>query len=284
MATTALLVEYLVSGVLSLFGLVILVYGYQGNWEFLNFSNIITEDMDKWIFAGYGVIISLSYGLGILVESVALNMLEWLHKGIKESRKKRFTEKYLKKTGLLISFNIDEEKSYTSAMRYYVLKRDASLFREIEGQHTRMRLTRVMFLLTLLMFLAISLRVFSIFQLYHAIIILLISIFILMVNGIFIMHIFSGISIKNPFTNKLLNKKWFEFTIVFELFFIIILIYIQYNNIPSSSYTIKTLLSVLFGVIGFFIVNFYAVIYRFDRFCSTIERTFVTLFYKELPQ
>jgi hypothetical protein len=157
------MVEYLISGILFLVALIILAISLFPNGGFPFFSKAFgfPSCLTNPILL-IPILASIAYGFGILSELIALNAVEWVHKKIKRDRLDKFVD-----SNPLISKNgpIDLEeikrlkKGYTGVMRFYVLMKNPTLYNEIESQHTRLRITRVLFLFEIILFLSIGRQV-----------------------------------------------------------------------------------------------------------------------------
>jgi hypothetical protein len=161
MKTTAVIVEFLISGILFLLALLFLAMSLFPGMLSLDFLK--TNKLDSWMFIIIPVLLSVAYGFGILAELIALNIFESKHKKIRGKRLDDFIDSNKK---LLLKSPIDfntinkktcnnEKAKLMGLMRFYVLHKDPVLYHEIELQHFRLRLVRVLFLCMLILIFAV---------------------------------------------------------------------------------------------------------------------------------
>jgi hypothetical protein len=279
MKTTSLLVEYLVAGALGFLGLLILVYGLEGKEIFHSIALInIYKINNNWINIISGLMIAFCYGMGIIFESACRNGLEWMHKGIKKARYSNFSKDHESKINGLPE-NLKNElikkgyKVYTSLLRYYILRENKLLYEEVEAQHMRMRLTRVMLFLSAMLFISLSMRMYD--ELRETLMIISrmgipLAVLILLSNFILIIQIFKlGHSKGCGNIKKICNIIFVSELLLYSI--VSCCLYITHlAGIP--------LIALIWtGSVIVLLINFYAVIYRFDRYCYTIERAFSIL-------
>ena len=184
MKTTLIMVEYLISGILFLLALTILAISWFPD-ELLPFFSKSYE-LPLWFANSYlliPIVISLAYGFGILSELIALHLVESVHKKINRKRLDKFVDLFpliLEEGPIELS---ELKKEYTGVMRFYVLMKNPTLYNEIESQHTRLRITRVLFLFELMLFISIGYLIFR--NLTVEVVVLLVIIILLMIATYF---------------------------------------------------------------------------------------------------
>lgn len=159
MKTTTLILEYLVTGIITLIALFYILYVVCPKHEVLLLESIIKE------FAGMGnlfliILLSISYCLGIAIETSALSVFEnILHKRSVERLPQYYkeNEEILKLSPFFEGINFlaiseKQARKIYGQLRFVVLSKDANLYKEIESQISRMRLIRVLFILEFIFF------------------------------------------------------------------------------------------------------------------------------------
>jgi hypothetical protein len=173
MKTTALIIEFLVGGMLFLFSIFFLAYCLDTQtidnlYEFF-------QNYKKYAILITMLVTALSYALGIIVEPIARIIFEnlmqifickkrfikYITKHQKNIKHSPILKRYeLKKLENIKSFQ--KFKSYLSAMgemRFYVLMNSERLYSEIESQLNRLRLIRVLVLVEIVLLISLILKV-----------------------------------------------------------------------------------------------------------------------------
>jgi len=164
MKTTAMMIEFLIAGVMMLFSLIVLALSFFPD-SVMNLAYWI-RFQHKWMNNLPFIIlvfVSISYSFGIFIESFALHLFEPTMKRIQRNRFDHFIQavekinkKYLKKPVDLVDIQANPDRSFTGMVRYYVLQKNPLLYSEIEMQHHRLRLSRVFCLFSAIILLGIG--------------------------------------------------------------------------------------------------------------------------------
>ncbi len=169
MKTTAIMIEILVAGVLILLALFLLAGSLfpSDMQSFLNDINKPAHWLAKTPFLILiFIFISVVYGLGLLFEFIGLISVEWLLDIIK---RRRIDNYYTKENELVSNKPIlnkfqksDSNKikaSYHGEMRYYVRMKSSELYSIIEKELNWLRLTRVLFIVELILLAGIVVKI-----------------------------------------------------------------------------------------------------------------------------
>jgi hypothetical protein len=220
MKTTAIMIEFLVAGLLVLLALFLFALSFFPGEMQLFFDQIGKAQHlpDKAPFL-IVIIISVAYGFGVLFEYIGVITFEWIHKIIKRKRIKDYydsNEPILTNNPIFKNYNSnalnqnDKKKgSFHGEMRFYVLKENSALYSEIELQLNRLRLIRVLFFVTVILLAAVLGQLFLKFTVGK----LMLSLFILMIaffNVIAILHRFNQYCRAIERSFKMLNLKRLE--------------------------------------------------------------------------
>ncbi len=167
MKTTVLIVEFLVAGTLVVLAVgVFLSCFFQSEMQraltWLNQYQDLAAPLATIIF------VAIAYSVGVLLESIGLELFEWKLDEIKTERMKKYlkeNQKDLKNSSIFNEYAGDPEKiskdqavSWMGDMRFYVLMKSPTLYEEIESQINRLRLVRVSFLAEFILIVAVILR------------------------------------------------------------------------------------------------------------------------------
>jgi hypothetical protein len=218
MKTTAIMIEFLVAGLLVLLALFLLALSFFPT-EMQLFLDQINKSQHWLAKAPFliTVLISVAYGFGVLFEYLGVIAFEWKHEMIKRKRIDTYYKKndsILKNNPIFKDYksnasdqNNKKNGSYHGEMRFYVLKENSSLYSEIELQLNRLRLIRVLFFVTTILLIAILGQLFLKFTVGK----LMLSLFILMItffNVIAIRHRFNQYcrAIERSFKMLMLEK------------------------------------------------------------------------------
>lgn len=168
MKTTAILVEFLVGGILVMLALVVLTFSF-----FPDQTIELLDDLNQYQSLPMEILlttifIATAYAFGILSESIGLTIFEWKLNRIKYERFKKYLKKNqanLKKSPILQKYEKNISKVtkkeailYTSTMRYHVMMESEKLYQDILSQLHRMRLMRMFFLAEIILIVAVSWR------------------------------------------------------------------------------------------------------------------------------
>jgi hypothetical protein len=176
MKTTALIIEWLIGGVLVSLALVALAASFFPDevrliWSWLNrLPSVLAND------AVLATVFTASvYAVGVLSEFVGFTLFEPLLDQIKKEQFTRYLKanrETLMRSQILRGYNtipesisVHEASSRMGEMRFYVLMKSPELYSEIESQMNRFRLIRILFMVEAILGLAIArqlLRLFSI--------------------------------------------------------------------------------------------------------------------------
>ena len=154
MKTTALIIEYLVSGILLMAALLLLAYSIfpQDVQKFF----LLLKNSKELAFVISSVFAAIAYALGMLIEPIARIVFErLLHDRIEKERVAKYIEAHrtnLHKSSIFKKYKANnnipsakEAKSIIGEMRFYVLMQSSGLYDEIESQINRLRLIRILF-------------------------------------------------------------------------------------------------------------------------------------------
>lgn len=175
MKTTALIIEFLVGGMLFLFSIIFLSYCLDPQ----NIDNLYTffQNNKEYAILITMLVTALSYALGIIVEPISRIIFEnliqifickkRLIKYIKKHQKNIKHSPILKRYELSKLQNIKSRqnfKRFLSAMgemRFYVLMKSEALYSEIESQLNRLRLIRVLVLVEIVLFTSLIFQIIN---------------------------------------------------------------------------------------------------------------------------
>jgi len=162
MKTTAIMIEFLIVGVLVLLALFFLFVSLFPIETQLFFVKI--NESQPWLAkAPFFLIIfvSFAYGFGVLFDYIGFIAFEWLNNMVKKKRIKKYyklNESILKDSPILKDYkgnnkskNHEEESSYHGEMRFFVLMESPELYSEIELQLKRLKIIRVLFFVELIL-------------------------------------------------------------------------------------------------------------------------------------
>lgn len=167
MKTTALIIEWLVAGVLILLAVISLVFSLfpvetrELLAGFGRLSSLLTNEV---VLAT--IVTAIAYAVGVLSEFAGWIAFEWWLDRIKMSRLPKYLRRnhaILKQSLLLAEYlatppkalDLSTASALYGEMRFDVLMRSPRLYKEIESQINRFRLIRVLFLVELILFLAV---------------------------------------------------------------------------------------------------------------------------------
>jgi hypothetical protein len=167
MKTTAIMIEILVAGVLVLLALFLLAGSLfpSDMQSFLNDINKPGHWLEKTPFLIF-IFIPIAYGLGLLFEFIGLISVEWLLNIIKRRRIGEYYSKetqFVKDNPIFRDYKSDASKrireSYHGEMRFYVLLKSSELYSIIETELNWLRLTRVLFIVELILLAGIVVKI-----------------------------------------------------------------------------------------------------------------------------
>jgi len=178
MKTTALIIEFLVSGLLILFAVFSLFLSFKTE-ETLSILNIIIETYSEVLKSSIFALVfmAFAYSVGVVSEQFARSLFEWRLNQIKNKRLRVFKDSYARNINATGDLFFDH-----GSMRFYVLQNGNSLYEEISGQISRLRLVRVLFVTMLLVAIAVIWQLLSEPSALMALL-LLVLIALLFVNG-----------------------------------------------------------------------------------------------------
>jgi hypothetical protein len=151
MKTTEMMVEFLIAGILILCSVLFLTLSIFPDYTEQLFNYFGSKDFSlTQVSLFMSVFLAVSYGLGVLSETVGLWPFESLLNLIRKYNREKIEDTHDTMLKLKV-FNKVEEKdsdSYTGLMRLFVLKKsnEDALYSEIMSQLNRMRLIRVLFI------------------------------------------------------------------------------------------------------------------------------------------
>ncbi len=153
METTKLTVEYLIVGVLIFLAILFLAYSIAP----AEIESILQSIIQFPAFVGTGfvvIILSISYGIGLVVEYLGLLMYEKQLKTIKDKRFPIYIQQnldWIKGSPLLGKFSKKDQSTLKGTgdliygdMRFYILMNSSSLYAEVETHLNQARILRVL--------------------------------------------------------------------------------------------------------------------------------------------
>lgn len=175
MKTTALIIEFLVGGMLFLFSIFFLSYCLDT--QSIDNFYVFFQNYKEYAILITILVTAISYALGIIVEPISRIIFENLMQIF--ICKKRFIkyitkhQKNIKHSPILKRYefkklenmkSFQKYKSYLSAMgemRFYVLMNSETLYSEIESQLNRLRLIRVLVLVEIVLLISVIFKIIT---------------------------------------------------------------------------------------------------------------------------
>lgn len=179
MTMTAIMVEFLIAGILILLALLLFTMSLFPTETQIFFVQINEAQIQ---LVGLSLIItvfiSVAYGFGVLFEYIGMVAFEWWFAIVKARRFSRFialNSTVLEKSSFLKEYvdtsseeedannkedgtNKQEMRSAHGAMRFYVLMKSSTLYSEIKSQLDRVRLIRILFFVELILLFAVIIQ------------------------------------------------------------------------------------------------------------------------------
>lgn len=176
MNTTSLIIEYLVAGILLLFAFLLLAYSLCP--QDIQTLFLLLKSIKEFDFAILSLFTAIAYALGVLSEPIARIIFEYpVHDLIKRRRLRKYIErhkgsldksallkKYITKDNKIPNIKLKEAKEIIGEMRFYVLKQNSELYKEIESQINRLRLIRILFIVEIVLLLAFIFQITNSFS------------------------------------------------------------------------------------------------------------------------